>query len=396
MRIRRRVLGEAEQTVKEEQQLFVAHATTLGTKRDALSTLRNQAPPLRSAALASLASIYPIELVSPPDLLFSILDVALPIPLGSTDPAPPISLPAFRDINEDTVATALGFAAHVVQLLAAYMNKNLIYPITYVGSRSLIKDGISAMVGPRMFPLFSKGVDTYRFEYAVFLLNKNIELLMADRDLRALDMRHTLPNLKNLLLTLTDPEGPPHQRLRPETMSQSDSGLHSPSTASSMLSEDDIAERNEEAQADSCTELPAETSTIASAGSTTPTNATTKKTRNFLDLGPLTGFLRSRYPSTSRTAGNVEADGEATAANGTEAQSSPSQDADLDDDDDRRTIRDTRSEHAEDKAETPIVREDVPTTNGTTQVAAGDAAAVEKAKSQLTAASLLSRGQVSV
>jgi hypothetical protein len=31
--------------------------------------------------------------------------------------------------------------------------------------------------------------------------------LMADRDLRALDMRHTLPNLKNLLLTLTDGEG---------------------------------------------------------------------------------------------------------------------------------------------------------------------------------------------
>lgn len=27
------------------------------------------------------------------------------------------------------------------------------------------------------FPLFSKGVDTYRFEYGVFLLNKDIELV---------------------------------------------------------------------------------------------------------------------------------------------------------------------------------------------------------------------------
>ena len=27
---------------------------------------------------------------------------------------------------------------------------------------------------------------------------------MSERNLRALDMRHTLPNLKNLLLTLTD------------------------------------------------------------------------------------------------------------------------------------------------------------------------------------------------
>jgi UV radiation resistance-associated gene protein len=30
---------------------------------------------------------------------------------------------------------------------------------------------------------------------------------MSDRNLHALDMRHTLPNLKNLLLTLSDEEG---------------------------------------------------------------------------------------------------------------------------------------------------------------------------------------------
>jgi len=27
------------------------------------------------------------------------------------------------------------------------------------------------------FPLFSKGVDTYRYEYGVFLLNKDIEMV---------------------------------------------------------------------------------------------------------------------------------------------------------------------------------------------------------------------------
>ena len=30
---------------------------------------------------------------------------------------------------------------------------------------------------PTSFPLYIKGVDTYRFEYAVFLLNKNIEMV---------------------------------------------------------------------------------------------------------------------------------------------------------------------------------------------------------------------------
>lgn len=27
------------------------------------------------------------------------------------------------------------------------------------------------------FPLYSKGIERYRFEYAVFLLNKNLELV---------------------------------------------------------------------------------------------------------------------------------------------------------------------------------------------------------------------------
>ena len=30
---------------------------------------------------------------------------------------------------------------------------------------------------PGSFPLFSKGVDTYRFEYGVFLFNKDIEMV---------------------------------------------------------------------------------------------------------------------------------------------------------------------------------------------------------------------------
>lgn len=165
--------------------------------RAQLTSLRKGLPPARTTLIATLAAIFPIELLSPPDLLYTILAVPLPIPLSSTDPAPPLSLPDHKEVTEDAVATGLGFAAQVVQLLAAYLSKSLVYPITCVGSRSLIRDGISAMVGPRMsvvpfiytmiqpsnyytrFPLFSKGVDTYRFEYGVFLLNKDIEMVSA-------------------------------------------------------------------------------------------------------------------------------------------------------------------------------------------------------------------------
>ena len=122
--------------------------------RDSLSLLRSRLPLIRNSLFTSLALIYPIELLSPPDLLFTILGVPLPIPNGPTDPAPPLAVPTHKDITEDTVATALGYAAQVVQLLAAYLGMGLIYPVTCVGSRSLIKDGISAMVGPRMYGVF--------------------------------------------------------------------------------------------------------------------------------------------------------------------------------------------------------------------------------------------------
>jgi hypothetical protein len=103
--------------------------------------------------LSALASIFPIELLSTPDLLYTVLAVPLPIPLSAVDPGPPLTMLSHRDVTEEGVATALGFVAKVVQLMAAYLGELLVYPITCIGSRSLIKDGISAMVGPRMYVL---------------------------------------------------------------------------------------------------------------------------------------------------------------------------------------------------------------------------------------------------
>ncbi|KAI0307499.1 hypothetical protein B0F90DRAFT_16930 [Multifurca ochricompacta] len=145
----------------------------------------------------------------------------------------------------------------------------------------MIRDGISAMVGPRMFPLFSKGVDTYRFEYGVFLLNKNIEMLMSDRDLRALDMRHTLPNLKNLLLTLSDGEVHPSSPMK-----------YSPSSTGSTCTVTDSSETGTESPPHS--------------GSTTPSKSSTEVYHSSLSrmsrpFFGLSGFLRSRYPSSANS-----------------------------------------------------------------------------------------------
>ena len=104
----------------------------------------------RTSLLSTLSTIFPIELYSPPDLLFTILDVPLPIPLTPNDPAPPWVLPNHKEVTEEAVATALGYTAQVLQILAGYLGKILVYPVTCIGSRSLIRDGISSMVGPRM------------------------------------------------------------------------------------------------------------------------------------------------------------------------------------------------------------------------------------------------------
>lgn len=86
-------------------------------------------------------------------IFFSILGVALPIPTQPKDPAPPIYLPASElppgtQLDEDSVATALGYVAMLVQTLAGYLGQVLPYPVTCAGSRSAIKDPISVIQGP--------------------------------------------------------------------------------------------------------------------------------------------------------------------------------------------------------------------------------------------------------
>ncbi|KAG8925000.1 hypothetical protein FRC01_010809 [Tulasnella sp. 417] len=233
----------------------------------------------RMYLVRTLDFIFPIEPLSSQDLLFGILDVPLPLPLGPSDPAPPLSLATCPTVNEQTTATALGYAAQVVHMVSIYLGRVLPYPITYAASRSMIQDPISTMQGPRIFPLFSTGVETYRFEYGVFLLNKDIEILMSDKNLRALDMRHTLPNLKNLLLTLTN----------------GTSEEQTPSSEPQQSSEPRAIDVTEVWQA--LDELPSSSATtdapIPAVSQPPPESVNSTPRRQF--LSPLAAMLRSKY-----------------------------------------------------------------------------------------------------
>ncbi|RHZ66493.1 putative UV radiation resistance protein (UVRAG) [Aspergillus thermomutatus] len=136
-----------------------------------------------------LIAIYPIEPIPDKPLAFTIAGLALPNS-------------SFGDIDRDAVAAALGYTAHLVYLLSFYLSVPMPYPINPYLSNSLIQDPVSASLPQRTYPLYPVNVQ-YRFEYGVFLLNKDIEFLLNKLSLRALDIRHTLPNLKYLLYILT-------------------------------------------------------------------------------------------------------------------------------------------------------------------------------------------------
>ncbi|KHJ31156.1 putative uv radiation resistance protein [Erysiphe necator] len=134
-----------------------------------------------------LQTIYPINPVTHKPLLFTICGLQLPNSF-------------FDDSDEETVSAALGYVAHIVNLLQYYLSIPLPYPISPYGSRAIIQDFISILQDKqRTFPLYMKGAVRFRFDYGVFLLNKNIEWLAKRQGLKLIDIRQTLPNLKYLL-----------------------------------------------------------------------------------------------------------------------------------------------------------------------------------------------------
>ncbi|KAH0023910.1 hypothetical protein KCU80_g15008, partial [Aureobasidium melanogenum] len=144
-----------------------------------------------------LSKIYPIAPVPNQSLAFTIRGMHLP------------NSEALDTATPESLAAALGHVSHVIQLLSLYLGAILPYPCRPRSSTSTIMDPISILntpsttskavsdeVAARTFPLFLKGAVRFRFEYGVFLLNKDIEILLSTHlGVRVLDIRQTLPNL---------------------------------------------------------------------------------------------------------------------------------------------------------------------------------------------------------
>ncbi|KAK0507839.1 hypothetical protein JMJ35_009728 [Cladonia borealis] len=197
---RRAAIASGKLAQQKAQSHLASAQANLPSSRSLLHTTRAEISGQLRRICEDLLCIYPIEPFEQKPLSFTIRGLHLPN-------ATSISV---EDADPLITAAALGYLAHIVHLLSLYLSSPIPYPPTPHGSTSTILDPISTnmpSLAARTFPLYQKGAVTYRFEYGVFLLNSDIELLMSRQGSRMVDLRHTLPNLKYLLTVLTTGKG---------------------------------------------------------------------------------------------------------------------------------------------------------------------------------------------
>lgn len=174
--------ANARNLIEERSQgLHEVESARKGVERDSNGQIRR--------ICECLLVLFPIEPIKGRTLQFTIRGIHLPNSV-------------YNDTNRDEIAAALGFTGQLVYQLSLYLSVPLPYPVEPYGSASYITDPISVGLSQRRYPLHPTSVP-YKFEYGVFLLNKDIEFLMSNCGLRVLDIRHTLPNLKYLVYVLT-------------------------------------------------------------------------------------------------------------------------------------------------------------------------------------------------
>lgn len=239
IKTREELISSGYSSIKEEQSLIPTLESETATTRTELLTTAEEITGQRRRIVEDLQSIFPIEPVPNKSLQFSIMGIPLP------------NSENYDDTDPDAIAAGLGYVAHIVHNLALYLSKPLPYPLHPMGSTSTIDDPISNIASQsvntaasgmsgRTYPLFLRGAVRYRFEYAAFLLNKDIELLSTHMGLRVLDVRQTLPNLKYLLYVCSAGKGELPARKAGGIRALFKGGAGSPGNMSRTASQDSV------------------------------------------------------------------------------------------------------------------------------------------------------------
>jgi len=182
-------LMENYHTLSKDKEKLDVWMQTFQESRDCSNRTAEALKLRRNQLIGQLSEIFPIQDTS--SHLPTICHVALPISEAQ----------AMRERDDTDLAVGLGWSAHLTVMVSSLLGVPLRYPTTSGGSRSAIEDQILDRIPDkeREFPLYAKGVERVRFEYGVYLLNKNIAQLRWYCGENTPDLRPTLSNLSGLL-----------------------------------------------------------------------------------------------------------------------------------------------------------------------------------------------------
>ncbi|KAF7563935.1 hypothetical protein G7046_g223 [Stylonectria norvegica] len=197
---RRAAISQGRELQAKAEEDIAANRERLQASKELVEKTEQLIRGQRRRICSELADVFPITPIpNAPPLSFQICNI--PVPNSTYDAA------TAKNINEDILSAGLGLLALLTRHLQFYLSHPLPYALDAFGSRSYARDDISQLADKntsrREFPLYlPRGGSTagqWRFEYAWFLLNKDIEALCSSQGLKVVDIRHTLPNLKYLL-----------------------------------------------------------------------------------------------------------------------------------------------------------------------------------------------------
>ncbi|CAD5114381.1 DgyrCDS3514 [Dimorphilus gyrociliatus] len=179
--------------LSEEYESLVRNRLKLEKKKDQYFDQREELVKIgtllgqkRRKLITDLAFIYPIY-ESPHTRDYYVCNINLP----NSD--------ILFEKDENAVSAALGYTAHLISMIYYFLDVPLRYPIRFKCSRSEIIDNFQTVIPDKIFPLYARGKEKVVFEYAVWILNKNVAQLRQYCGLSTKDFRPTLANIMGLL-----------------------------------------------------------------------------------------------------------------------------------------------------------------------------------------------------
>ncbi|KAH8281864.1 hypothetical protein KR054_003413 [Drosophila jambulina] len=155
-----------------------------------------------STLVLELQEIYNIQNVGGQQL--SICGIAFPhMEQYTSESRQAANAQLMENVSPLAVSAALGYIAHMVQMLAIIMDRPLRNRILYEPSRARIVDDIKELTyTTREFPLYTRSIlPSQQTKYAIYLLRQNVSQLCFDITGHC-DLRNTFGNLLELFETL--------------------------------------------------------------------------------------------------------------------------------------------------------------------------------------------------